>query len=51
MDEIRLMDAQSDWNYVDNKLEPYLCGDDAEARELADDIEMFVHAPYSVEIE
>ena len=37
--------------YVDEKIEPYLCGADAEARGIADDIEMFVHAPYSVEMQ
>ena len=30
------------------KIEPYLCGDDAEVKEIADDVEMFVHARYAV---
>ncbi len=50
IEEIRLIDEKSDWNYVDDKIEPYLSGDDAETREIADDIEMFVHAPYSIEM-
>ena len=49
IEEIRQRDEKSDWNYVDEKIEPYLCGDDDETRELADDMEMFVHAPYMVE--
>ena len=35
-------------DYSDEKIEPYLCGDDAELREIADDVEMFVHARYAV---
>ena len=35
-------------SYVDEKIGPYLCGDDAEIREIADDVEMFVHARYTV---
>lgn len=49
IEDIRQMDEKSDWNYVDEKIEQYLCGDDAEAREIADDIEMFVHVRYMVE--
>ena len=51
IEDIRQRDEKSEWNYVDEKIEPYLCGADAEAREIADDIEMFVHAPYSVEMQ
>ena len=35
-------------DYSDEKIEPYLCEDDAELREIADDVEMFVHARYAV---
>lgn len=48
IENIRQTDEKSEWNYVDEKIEPYLSEDDAETREIADDIEMFVHAPYSV---
>ena len=50
IEEIQRIDEKSGWNYVDDKIEPYRSGDNVEARELADDIEMFVHAPYSVEM-
>jgi len=49
VEDIRQMDEESDWNYVDEKIEPYLYGEDAEAREIADDIEILIHAPYIVE--
>ena len=45
---IRQMDEKSNWNYVDKKIKSYLCGDDAELREIADDVDMFVHARYAV---
>lgn len=48
IEDIRQKDEKSDWNYVDEKIEPYLCGDDAEVKEIADDVEMFVHARYAV---
>jgi len=48
--EIQRIDEKSGWNYVGNKIEPYLSGDDAVIRELADNIWMFVHAPYKVEV-
>jgi hypothetical protein len=36
-------------NYSDNKLIPYICGDYGEENsELADDVEMFIHARYAV---
>ena len=50
VEEIQRIGEKSGWNYVGNKIEPYLSEDDAEIRELADDIWMFVHAPYRVEI-
>lgn len=48
IEDIRQRDGKSNWNYVDEKIEPYLCGDDADLREMADDVEMFVHARYAV---
>lgn len=48
IEDIWQRDEKSAWNYVDEKIEPYLCGDDDKARELADDIELFVHALYSM---
>lgn len=48
IEDIRQRDEKSNWNYVDKKIEPYLCGDDAKLREIADDVEMFVHARYAV---
>lgn len=50
VEEVQRVDEKSGWNYVGNKIEPYLSGDDVEIKELADDIWMFVHAPYRVEI-
>lgn len=47
IEEFRRMDEKSDWNYVDDKLEPYFSGYNVEVRELADNIAMFVHASYS----
>ena len=48
IEDIRRIDEKSEWNYVDNKIKQYLSGDNDETRELADDIEIFVHAPYSM---
>ena len=48
IEDIRQGDEKSNWTYVDEKIEPYLCGYDAELREIADDVEMFVHARYDV---
>lgn len=50
VEEIRRTDEKAGWNYVNNEIESYRSGDNVEARELADDIEMFVHASYSVEM-
>ena len=48
IEDIRLRDEKANWNYVDEKIEQYLCGDDEDFRELADDVEMFIHARYAV---
>ena len=48
IEDMRQKVEKFDWNYVDEKIGSYLCGDDAEIREIADDVEMFVHARYAV---
>lgn len=48
IEDMRQKVEKFDWNYVDEKIGSYLCGDDAEIREIADDVEMFVHARYTV---
>lgn len=49
IEDIRQRDEKSNWSYVDEKFDPYLSEDDTEAGEIANDVEMFIHAPYVVE--